>query len=149
MTPEFEIAGRRYRFEGMPAQTETRIVRRLAPLIADAVPLVLKPGRQIAIRSDLDAVKIAKAALSGWGSLSDDSLDYLERATLGSLAREAGGEWHTVWPKGADEPAFADIDGAAMQIAMGRVLGLVVKRWMEGGGDTVPAEIRAAMNQLH
>jgi hypothetical protein len=149
MTHEFEIAGHRYRFEGMPAQAETRVARRLAPLLAEAIPLVLVPSRRIAIRSDLDVVKIAKTTLSGWGTLSDENLDFIERATLGSLSRESGGDWHAVWPKGDPEPTFPDIDGAAMQIAMGRVLGFIIKRWMEGGGDALPSEIQAAMQKLH
>jgi hypothetical protein len=149
MAPEFEIAGHRYRFAGMSAQTETRIARRLVPLLAEAVPLVLKPGSQIAIRSDLDVVRIAKTALSAWGTLSDDNLDYIERATLGALTREVGGDWHTVWPKGEVEPAFPDIDGGTMQIAMGSVLGFIIKRWIESGGISVPAEIRAVMSKLH
>lgn len=149
MATEFEIQGNRYRFDGLPAQVETRIARRLAPLLADVVPLVLAPGSRIAIRSDLDVVVIAETALSAWGTLNDDSLDFIERATLGALSREVGGDWQTVWPKGETEPAFPDIDGGTMQIAMGRVLGFIVRRWMEGGGDTVPAEIRAAMTKLH
>jgi hypothetical protein len=149
MATEFEIAGHRYRFDGMPAQTETRITRRLMPLIGDALPLVLAPGSRIAIRPDLDVVTIAKAVFAGWGRLSDDDLDYIERAALGALTREAAGQWLPVWPKGDPEPAFADIDGATMQTVMARVLGFVVKRWMDGGGEAVPAEIRAVMQKLH
>ncbi|MCJ2023668.1 phage tail assembly chaperone [Methylobacterium sp. J-067] len=149
MANEFEIQGNRYRFEGMPAQVETRITRRLAPLLSEAIPLVLAPGSRIAIRSDLDVVKIAKTALSGWGTLSDDNLDYIERATLGALSRAVGSEWHAVWPAGGAEPAFTDIDGASMQILMGRVLGFVVKQWVDGGGDTVPPEVRTVIQRLH
>ena len=54
-----------------------------------------------------------------------------------------------VWPKGDLEPAFPDIDGAVMQLLMGRALGLTVKRWIDGGGDMLPAEIRAAAVKLH
>ena len=149
MNTEFEIAGHHYRFDGMPAQMETRIARRLVPLLAEAIPLVLKPGSQIAIRPDLDVVKIAKTALSAWGTLSDDNLDYVERATLGALSREVDGNWRAVWPKGEGEPVFPDIDGGTMQIAMGRVLGFILKQWMDGGGDSVPAKIRAVMSKLH
>ncbi|MCJ2023927.1 phage tail assembly chaperone [Methylobacterium sp. J-067] len=149
MATEFEIAGNRYRFNGMPAQVETRIARRLAPLIAEAVPLILKPGRQIAIRSDVDAVTIAKAALGQWGTLSDENLDYIERAALGALSRETAGQWVPVWPKGSDEPAFNDINGAVMQIATASVLGFVVKQWIDGDGAALPAEIRDVMQNLH
>ncbi|MCJ2021197.1 hypothetical protein MKK84_27910 [Methylobacterium sp. E-065] len=147
--PEFEVAGDRYRFEGMPAQAETRITRRLAPLIAEAVALVLAPGSQLALRPDVDVVSVARAAFSAWGRLSDDDLDVIERATLGALSRDVGGEWHSVWPRGEPEPAFPDIDGAKMQILVGRVIGVVVMRWVAGNGDSVPAEFPGVLSKLH
>ncbi|MCJ2087509.1 hypothetical protein MKK88_16190 [Methylobacterium sp. E-005] len=149
MAADFEIAGSRYRFEGMPAQTETRILRRFAPLIGEAVPLVLMPGPRLALRQNIDVVKVGQTVFAGWGKLSDDDLDMIERASLGALLREVGPDWHSVWPKGEAEPAFPDIDGAVMSLLLGRALGFVVKRWIDGGGDTVPAEIRAAMSKLH
>jgi hypothetical protein len=149
MAPEFEIAGNRYRFDGMTAQTESRILRRFAPLIAEALPLVLAPGPRLAIRPNIDVVKIARAVFGSWGRLSDDDTDMIERASLGALSRDIRGEWHPVWPKGEPEPAFAYIDGAVLQLLMGRALGLTVQRWIDGSGDMVPAEIRTAMQQLH
>lgn len=149
MAPEFEIAGSRYRFDGMSAQTESRILRRFAPLIAEALPLVLASGPRLAIRSNIDVVKVARAVFGSWGKLSDDDTDMIERASLGALSRQFGGEWTPVWPKGDLEPAFPDIDGAVLQLLMGRALGLVVQRWIDGSGDMVPAEIRTAMQQLH
>jgi hypothetical protein len=149
MAPEFEIAGHRYRFNGMTAQTETRILRRFAPLIAEALPLVLASGSRLALRPNIDAVKIARAVFGSWGRLSDDDTDMIERASLGALSREVEGEWVPVWPKGEAEPAFPDIDGAVLQLLMGRALGLTVQRWIDGSGDMVPAEIRTAMQKLH
>ncbi|MHC2108331.1 hypothetical protein [Methylobacterium sp. CM6246] len=149
MAPEFEIAGHRYRFDGMKAQTETRIQRRFAPLIAEALPLVLASSSRLALRPNIDMIKISQAVFGAWGKLSDDDTDIIERASLGALSREVGGEWHQVWPKGDPEPAFPDIDGAVMQLLMGSALGFTVKRWIDGGGDLVPAEIRTAMNKLH
>jgi hypothetical protein len=149
MAPEFEIAGHRYRFDGMSAQTETRILRRFAPLIAEAVPLVLAPGPRIVIRKNLDVVKVTQAVFGAWGKLTDDDTDMMERASLGALSREVGDEWHPVWPKGDPEPAFADIDGAQMKTLLGYALAFVVKRWAERAGDIVPAEIRTAMQKLH
>ncbi len=149
MAPEFEIAGNRYRFDRMPAQTETRILRRFAPLIAEAVPLVLAPGNQFKLRNKLDVPKVAATVFRGWGNLTDNDTDMIERASCGSLTREHAGEWVPVWPNGNAEPAFADIDGAALQQIIGYALGFTVKRWIEGGGDMMPAEIRAVMTRLH
>ncbi|MCJ2138462.1 hypothetical protein [Methylobacterium sp. E-066] len=149
MTPEFEIAGNRYRFDRMPAQMETRILRRFAPLIAEALPLVLAPGSRIAIRQNLDVPKVLQTIFRAWGKLTDDDTDLIERASGASLTREQGGEWLPVWPKGDPEPAFADIDGATLEHMVGYALGFTVKRWLDGGGDKVPAEIRAVMHKLH
>ena len=149
MAPEFENAGHRYRFDGMKAQTETRIQRRFAPLIAEALPLVLASGSRLALRPNIDMVKISQAVFGAWGKLTDDDTDIIERASLGALSREVNGTWLPVWPKGDLEPAFPDIDGAVMQLLMGRALGLTVKRWIDGGGDMLPAEIRAAAVKLH
>jgi hypothetical protein len=149
MAPEFEIAGHRYRFDGMSAQTETRILRRFAPLIAEAVPLVLAPGPRIVIRKNLDVVKVTQAVFGAWGKLTDDDTDMMERASLGALSREVGDEWHPVWPKGEPEPAFADIDGAQMETLLGYALAFVVKRWTERDSDMLPAEIKAVMRKLH
>jgi hypothetical protein len=149
MAPEFEIAGSRYRFDGMSAQTESRILRRFAPLIAEALPLVLASGPRLALRPNIDVVKVARAVFGSWGKLTDDDTDMIERASLGALSRQVGGAWTPVWPKGDLEPAFTDIDGAVLQLLMGRALGLVVQRWIDGSGDMVPAEIRTAMQQLH
>lgn len=149
MAPEFEIAGHRYRFNGMTAQTETRILRRFAPLIAEALPLVLASGSRIALRPNIDVVKISRAVFGSWGKLTDDDTDMIERASLGALSRKVGNEWRPVWPKGEVEPAFPDIDGAVLQLLMGRALGLTVQRWIDGSGDMVPTEIRTAMQKLH
>lgn len=149
MAPEFEIAGYRYRFNGMTAQTETRILRRFAPLIAEALPLVLASGSRVALRPNIDVVKISRAVFGSWGKLTDDDTDMIERASLGALSRKVGGEWQPVWPMGEVGPAFPDIDGAVLQLLMGRALGLAVQRWIDGSGDMVPAEIRTAMQKLH
>jgi hypothetical protein len=149
MAPEFEIAGHRYRFNGMTAQTETRILRRFAPLIAEALPLVLASGSRIALRPNIDVVKISRAVFGSWGKLTDDDTDMIERASLGALSRKVGNEWRPVWPKGQLEPVFPDIDGAVLQLLMGRALGLTVQRWIDGSGDMVPVEIRTAMQKLH
>lgn len=149
MAPQFEIAGHQYRFNGMTAQTETRILRRFAPLIAEALPLVLASGSRIALRPNIDVVKISRAVFGSWGKLTDDDTDMIERASLGALSRKVGNEWQPVWPKGELEPAFPDIDGAVLQLLMGRALGLTVQRWIDGSGDMVPAEIRTAMQKLH
>ncbi|MBP2497796.1 hypothetical protein ABID82_004001 [Methylobacterium sp. PvP062] len=149
MEAEFEIAGNRYRFDRMPAQTETRILRRFAPMIAEAVPLVLAPGPRIALRSNMDVQKVIQTVFRAWGRLSDDDTDMIERASCGSLRREHSGAWVPVWPKGDPEPAFPDIDGAALEHMVGYALGFTVKRWLEGGGEMVPAEIRAVIGKLH
>jgi hypothetical protein len=149
MAPEFEIAGHRYRFNGMTAQTETRILRRFAPLIAEALPLVLASGSRIALRPNIDVVKISRAVFGSWGKLTDDDTDMIERASLGALSRKVGDGWQPVWPKGQLEPVFPDIDGAVLQLLMGRALGLTVQRWIDGSGDMVPVEIRTAMQKLH
>ena len=149
MTPEFEIAGNRYRFDRMPAQMETRILRRFAPLIAEVLPLVLASGPRIALKPNLDVPRVLQILFRGWGKFTDADLDMIERASGASLTREHGGEWVPVWPKGDPEPAFADIDGAALEHMIGYALGFTVKRWLEGGGDKVPAEIRAVVARLH
>ncbi|MGE8126836.1 hypothetical protein ACQKQD_07650 [Methylobacterium sp. NPDC080182] len=149
MTHEVEIAGNRYRVGRMPAQTETRILRRFAPALAEAVPLVLAPGKGLKFRSNIDVPKVIEKVFRAWGALTDGDTDLIERSSCGCMTREHGGEWLPVWPKGDPEPAFADIDGAALETMVGYALGFTVMRWVEGGGDMVPAEIRAVIGKLH
>lgn len=149
MVPVFEVGKARYRFNGMTAQTETRILKRFAPLMAEALPLILAPGMPLTVRADVDIMRVAQVVFGGWGKLSDDDTDMIERASLGSLSREHDGQWVEVWPKGDPEPAFADIDGAMMETLLGRALGLVVNNWLEGNADNLPVALRAALHQLH
>jgi len=149
MATEFEVGGHRYRSERMRAQTETRILKRFMPLLSELVPLVLKPGSQLKFRQNIDVSTLVLRGSQNWGRVADGDLDFIERASLRALSREVDGEWLEVWPEGRDEPAFTDINGVIMETLMGYRLGFMVKAWVEGGGDAVPAEFRAAVQHLH
>lgn len=153
MKPEFFIAGELYRCDGMPGMTEARVLRRFAPLIAHALPLVLrkgrKPGVPVELRPDIDFVKFATAVFDRFGTLSEADQEAIHRASLGALARQVGDDWHQVWPEEADEPVFPDLNGALIMRLTLSSLGHVVRQWFETFGEEIPAEIRAAAAKLH
>lgn len=153
MQPEFVIAGQIYRFNGMPGIVETRVLRRFAPLIAHALPLVIRrgqqPGKPVELRPDIDFVKFAQAVFDQFGTLSEADQDMVHRVSLGALSQQMGADWHQVWTADEAEPAFPDLNGALIMRLTLSALGHVVRQWFETFGDDVPAEIRAVAAKLH
>ena len=153
MQPVFEIAGQTYRFDGMTGVVETRVLRRFSPLIAHALPLVIRKGRQpgvpVELRPDIDAVKFATVVFDRFGTLSDPDQDMIHRVSLGAVSRQVGSDWHQVWSPEEAEPAFPDLNGALIMRLTLCALGHVVRQWFETFGEEIPAEIRAAAAKLH
>lgn len=153
MQPEFEIASHTYRFDGMPPQAETRILRRMAMLIGPAIVGMLRksdrPGVPFELREDADMLEFFTAAVGGFHSLSDDDTDAIQRLTVGALSRRDGQDWIPVWPEDDARPVYRDINGAILLRLTGTVLGLVTKSWMSAGDDILPASIRDIAKHLH
>lgn len=153
MPLEFDFAGSRYRFDGIPPLVETRIARRLAPLMAQAMSTMLmrtsKPGKPLELRPDANVYKFVEGVLNRLGSLSDDDTDVVQREALRGLSRQVESDWETMWSEAIDGPAFADIDGALMMGLTIRSLGCVVKNWLQHSEDLDAAFNAGLADVLH
>ncbi|NTA27396.1 phage tail assembly chaperone [Allorhizobium ampelinum] len=110
---EFEIADHKYRSGKMNAMQQFQVARRIAPALASFQDVISNVKEGFAAMQPILEV-IAK--------MSDEDVKYVIGECMGVVHREDKAGWQKVWPKGADQPIYDDIDMMVMISITSRVV---------------------------
>ncbi len=97
---EFTIDGKAYKSGRLDAFKQSHIVRRLAPLVG-----ALAPALRVFKTDPMAALQLVTSALA---KLSDEDVEYVQKACLCVVERQNAGIWSPVLPRGG-VLAFDDI----------------------------------------
>lgn len=100
---EFEIGGKRFKLRKLNAFKQFHVVRRVAPLLADLLPVmgsiqkITKPdnGKTEAEKFE-ESAKILAPIMTGFSKLSDQDSEFLLYGLLSSIEMQNGNVWSKV-----------------------------------------------------
>lgn len=98
---EFEIDGRQFRFDKMPAMQQFHVSRKIAPLMPPLFPIFAQVAKEMegkGLSTDLNKLGPLLAPFTeALAQMSDESAEYVFNACLGAIRYKHGDNWIPLW----------------------------------------------------
>ena len=121
---EFEIGGKNYRADKLPAMQQFHVSRKIAPLVPALIPVFVKvAAMKGGIKDNLAAIaEVLQPFADGVASLPDADAEYIFATCLSVVRRRQGEHWAPVWSSSANATMFDDLDIGSMIPIVVRVI---------------------------
>lgn len=99
---EFEIDGRQFRFDKLPAMQQFHVSRKISPLIPPLLPIFVQIQKDtssgVSVKDDLDKIApMLQPFADGLAQMSDEASEYVFNACLGIVRYKHGDNWIPLW----------------------------------------------------
>jgi hypothetical protein len=120
---EFEIDGRQFRFDKLPAMQQFHVSRKIAPLIPPLLPIfgqIRKDTEKgIAVKDDFDKLApLLQPFADGLGNLTDESSEYVFNACLGVVRYKHGENWIPLWSTTSKVVMVSELNDASLLLRL-------------------------------
>ena len=108
---EFELAGKTYRAQKLPALMQFNVSKRLAPLLTPLVPVFIEATKPGGLGRDLDGLAhLLQPVAESFSKMPDEDSDYVLNLCLSVVTRRESENYASIWNAQAKRPMFADLD---------------------------------------
>lgn len=122
---EFEIGGKQFRFEKLPAMQQFHVSRKIAPLMPPLMPVFAQVAKDLAkekkgsMTDDLEKIgPLLQPFCDALAGMPDETAEYVFGTCLSIIRVNHSGNWISFWNSTAKMAMMADMNDAGLMIQL-------------------------------